>query len=82
MGLLIMTGNEHFNPGDYFRSLSSRDFLNFGMQQFAYVRPVYIEDQTAWAIHAADGTPLSVLDSEETALELIKHNELEPITVQ
>jgi len=63
------------------KSLSDRDFLNFGMQQVAYVRSVQLAEGEAFAIHAADGTTLSVMDSRDTAVITIKHNDLEPITV-
>jgi hypothetical protein len=63
------------------KRLSKQDFLNFGMQQVAYIRPVQLQDKTAFMVHAADGTPISVLDSEDTAILLLKQNELEPITV-
>lgn len=63
------------------KSLSKQDFLNFGMQQVAYIRPVVLNDKTAFMVHAADGTPLSILDSEDTAVLMLKQNELEPITV-
>lgn len=63
------------------RTISTRDFLNFGVQQLAYIRPVKVEDKTAYAIHAADGTPLSVMESMDTAVIVVRHNELEPVTV-
>ena len=63
------------------KNISSRDFLNFGMQQVAYIRPVTLENKTAYAIHAADGTPLTVMESMDVALVVVRHNELEPATV-
>lgn len=63
------------------KNISARDFLNFGMQQVAYIRPIRVDDKTAYAIHAADGTPLSVMESKDTALVVVRHNELEPATV-
>ncbi len=69
------------SPGDVLKSLSTQDFLGFGVQNVAYVRQVKVDEKTAWSIHAADGTPLSVMDDLEVALALIRHNELEPVTV-
>lgn len=63
------------------KNISLRDFLNFGVQQVAYIRPVRVEDKTAYAIHAADGTPLSVMESMDTAIIVVRHNDLEPATV-
>lgn len=67
--------------GQYLKSLSTQDFLSFGMQDLAYVRPIQIENRVAYAIHAADGTPLSVMDDMNTAQVAIRHNDLEPATV-
>ena len=61
------------------RELSPQDFLSFGMQDIAYVREVEIDGQVGYAVHAADGTPLSVMDSMAEATTLIHHNDLETV---
>lgn len=63
------------------KALSQHDFLNFGMRQVAYIRPVRVEDKTAYAIHAADGTPLSVVESRDSAIVVVLHNDMQPVTV-
>jgi hypothetical protein len=68
-------------PRDVLKNISTREFLNFGIQHVAYIRPVHVENKTAYAIHAADGTPLSVMDSIDSALVVVRHNDLEPVTV-
>lgn len=78
--------DSHFSSGagnarDVLKGLSSADFLNFGIQDIAYVRFVEAEGQTGFAIHAADGTPLSVVDSEAEAYMLAKQNDLETAAV-
>lgn len=73
--------NRSTGKSEDIRNLSARGFLNFGIQQVAYIRPVKIENKTAYAIHAADGTPLSVMDSMDTAVITVRHNDLEPATV-
>ncbi|NCC20960.1 MAG: DUF1150 family protein [Alphaproteobacteria bacterium] len=78
---MIMTDNG-VSAREILKNLSARDFLSFGVQQIAYVRPVRVDEKTAWSVHAADGTPLTVLDSLDIAEALIRHNELEPVTVQ
>lgn len=72
---------KHSNTTDLLKNLSSQDFLGFGMHDVAYVREVSIEGRVGYAIHAADGTPLSVLEDKDTALAIILHNELERATV-
>lgn len=63
------------------KNLSRQDFLDFGVQQVAYIRMVDLSDRKAYAIHAADGTPLSVMDTFDTALIAVRQNDLEPVTV-
>jgi hypothetical protein len=61
------------------KDLSPQDFLAFGVQQMAYVRQVRVLDKNVFAIHAADGTPLSIVDTEDQALNAISQNELDPV---
>lgn len=61
------------------KDVSNKDFLTFGIEDIAYVRPVMIEDRKAFAIHAADGTPLSVVESEDSALATIHDNDMDPV---
>lgn len=63
------------------KDLTKQDFLNFGIQQVAYIRPIQVQNRKAYAIHAADGTPLSVMDTFDTAMIAVRHNDLEPATV-
>lgn len=63
------------------RNLSDTDFLEFGIQQVAYIRPVRINSDILYSIHAANGTPLSVMESHDSAIGAIRSNELEPITL-
>lgn len=63
------------------KNLSHKDFLNFGVHQIAYIKPVHNEDGQGYAIHAADGTALSVMDSLDGAIMLAKHNNLYPVTI-
>ena len=58
------------------KGLSSQDFLTFGIHDVAYVRKISMEGETGYAIHAADGTPLSVMESLDEAIQIIEHNDL------
>lgn len=77
-----MNGKIRVSTSEALRRLSQGDFLSFGLHQIAYVRPVTVENRRVWAIHAADGTPLHLADSAQTAGVLIRQNDLEPMTVQ
>jgi hypothetical protein len=63
------------------KNLSHQDFLNFGVHQIAYIKPVPSEEGQSYAIHAADGTALSIMDSLDGAIMLAKHNNLYPVTI-
>ena len=63
------------------RNLNDQDFKNLGLQEIAYVKMITVQNQKAYAIHAADGTPLTVMDDFNRALLLARQNDLEPFTV-
>ena len=76
-----MTHKEQVNASEILKNLTSRDFLTLGIHNVAYVKPVMVENKMAYAIHAADGTPLSVMGDMSAAVGLIINNELEPVTL-
>ncbi|MCC7305320.1 MAG: DUF1150 family protein [Alphaproteobacteria bacterium] len=76
-----MTINKESSTTDILKNLSRQDFLTFGRQQVAYIREIRVDDRLAYAIHAADGTPLSVMDSLDAAMIAIRHNDLESAIV-
>ena len=69
---------------EFLKGLSSKDFLRIGMDEIAYVRPVNVtgDHKDAYAIYAADGTQLSVLDTMDMAIATLRHNDLVPVTIQ
>lgn len=62
-------------------NLNNKELLNIGLQDFVYVRPLSFDDKELYAIHAADGTPLSIMDSLETAMDKISQSDLEAVTL-
>jgi hypothetical protein len=63
------------------RHMSSRELALFGMQDLAYVKPVLVNGITAFAVHAADGTQVTVLPDREIALATVRQHDLEPLSV-
>ncbi|HVY12068.1 MAG TPA: DUF1150 family protein [Alphaproteobacteria bacterium] len=57
------------------------DFGSFGLEDMAYVKLVEIEGQTLHAIHAADGTPLTVIQNRALAFATVRQYEMEPLSV-
>jgi hypothetical protein len=64
------------------KGMSPRDFLRIGMDEVAYIRPFKTPNSNAgFAIYAADGTQLSVLESMDMAMATLHHNDLIPVTL-
>ena len=63
------------------RHMSSHELALFGMQDLAYVKAVLIDGATAFAVHAADGTQITVLPDREIALATVRQHDLEPLSV-
>ena len=64
------------------RNLSNQDFLTFGVNQIAYIKPVNVMGREAYTLYAADGAPLAVIDNIESAIMAARQNDMEPITLQ
>jgi len=63
------------------RNLSPADLGQLGMQQLAYVKPVIVNGTHAFAIHAADGTPMAVAQDFGVAIAAIVQHEMVPAQV-
>lgn len=67
---------------DALRKISVRDFLNMGIDQIAYIKPLGAADpETGFAIHAADGRQISVIDSYMSAVAIIHQNDMHAVTL-
>ncbi|HET8728143.1 MAG TPA: DUF1150 family protein [Alphaproteobacteria bacterium] len=63
------------------REMSSVDFATYGVHELAYVKPVVAEGgEAAFAVHAADGTPLAVLATRDLAFAVVRQNDMEPVS--
>lgn len=77
-----MTRNEYAEAGaDRLRDLSAQDLARLGREHVAYVKAVIVDDEAAFAVHAADGRQVAVFDSRELAEAMIRTNDLEPLSV-
>ncbi len=63
------------------RHLSTEQLAGLGVSQIAYVRPVMMNGTVAYAIHAADGTPMAVADDQNLAVAAIRQHEMLPTLV-
>lgn len=64
------------------RNLTPQAFLTFGVNLVAYVRPAQVMDNWVYVIHAADGSPLAVVETLEAAVAAARQNDLDPVTLQ
>lgn len=69
--------NSSPRPGSFdIRHLSPAELGSLGVSQIAYVKPVIVGGAAAFAIHAADGTPMAVAPDWEVAFAAIREHEL------
>lgn len=63
------------------RHLTPHELQGLGVSQLAYVKSVHVEGEAAFAIHAADGTPMALAETEDLAIAAIQENEMVPARV-
>lgn len=61
--------------------MSDHDLASLGLQEVAYVKPVLTEDGKAYAVYAADGTEMAVMEDRDIAFATIRRNDLRPVSV-
>jgi hypothetical protein len=64
------------------RHLTVEQLAGLGVSQIAYVKPVMTNGTMAFAIHAADGTPMAMADSRDVAIAAIQQHEMLAALVQ
>jgi len=63
------------------RHLSAGQLAELGMTQLAYVKPVVVNGEPAFAIHAADGTPMAIAGDFEVAFAAVRQHDMMPLSV-
>ncbi len=64
------------------KALLTGDFGNFGVEDIAYVKSVTVDGQKLYAIHAADGTPLTVVaGGRDLAFATVVQHDMAPASV-
>lgn len=64
-----------------FNQMTPAALAQLGVNFVAYVKPVRVEDETRFAICAADGTQMGLAPNRELAFAAIRQHELEPLSV-
>jgi hypothetical protein len=63
------------------RHLTQAQLAQLGVAQIAYVRPVLVNGEQGFAIHAADGTPMAVAGDRDVAFAAILQQDMVPALV-
>ena len=63
------------------RHLTPEQLAQLGMADLAYVKPVLLNGQMAFAIHAADGSPMAMAADCALAVAAIVQHEMQPALV-
>lgn len=78
-----MSQNQSINDlNTLLKNISEQDFQNLGNQEIAYIKPTQVNNKTFYIIHAANGQTLSVMEKVEDAMQTIRNNDLEAVTLQ
>lgn len=63
------------------RNLSQAQLMQLGMADIAYVKPVWMNGTTAFAIYAADGSPMAMAADCDLAVAAIVQHEMQAALV-
>ncbi len=77
----MINNNQIPDITELLKQITDEDFRNFGIEQIAYIRPLQVDNQSVFAVHSADGSPLSIMESFEEAQAIIIHHDMKPVTV-
>ncbi len=69
------------NSIEQIRQISAKDLALLGLQDVAYVKAEQQDGQTLFAVYAADGRRLAMMPKLETAIAVVRQNDLEPLSV-
>ena len=61
--------------------LSKEKFIEFGIDNIAYIKPTKKDGESLYVIHAADGTALVELSQKDAAFAAVKQYEMEPLSL-
>ncbi len=83
MNIKSHDGTTNFVPGTVLdiHHISAAQFATLGLEEIAFVKPVMTEHGVAYAIHAADGTPMAIAANALLAAAAIIQNDMVPSLV-
>lgn len=69
------------NSIEWTKAMSARELAMLGMQDLAYIKHIVVDGGSGYAVHAADGTHIAVLDDRDVAFATVRQHGLEPVSV-
>jgi hypothetical protein len=83
MNVKLHDGTTNFVPGTVLdiHHITAAQLGALGMEEIAFVKPVMTEQGPAFAIHAADGTPMAIASNAPLAAAAIIQNDMVPTLV-
>ncbi|HTQ69907.1 MAG TPA: DUF1150 family protein [Acidocella sp.] len=80
MNIKTHDGTANFVPGTVLdiHHISAAQLALLGLDEIAFVKPVMTDSGPAFAIHAADGTPMAIASNKELATAAIIQNDMQP----
>lgn len=61
--------------------MSAHDFAQWGAEHVAYIKPVETDGRTLFAVFAANGQQLVLMETPDMARAAVIQNDLEPLSV-
>jgi len=69
------------NDDEWLRCLSPLELESLGVNYIAYVKPITVDGERAYGIYSANGEQLGVSEHHDLALETIREQDLEPLSL-
>lgn len=63
------------------QQFTQKDLEVLGLGQVAYVRPIEIDGQSVWSVHAANGRQVAVMPTRDSAWVALRQNDLELVSL-
>ena len=62
-------------------TFTAQDLAAWGVNDVAYIKSITSDEALKYAIHAADGTQMAIMNDRSTAFAAVRQNNLEPVSV-
>lgn len=64
-----------------YQHMPVQDFTEWGLTEVAYIKPTIMDGRTLYAVFAANGQQLGLMENLNTAYSALFENDLEPVAL-